>query len=131
MKSLPPRARSLLTLALIVLCVVSASRWWAGRHDSRLGDAMAALAAPGDIRMLSSTTCAYCTKARTWLREHDVAFSECFIETDTACATQYEAMRAAGTPLVLVRGQPMLGFDAQRVHDRLARATLAAPAMPG
>jgi glutaredoxin len=118
--SMPQRARSLLTLALIVLCVMAASRWWAGRHDSRLGDAMAALAAPGDIRMLSSTTCAYCAKARDWLREHEVAFAECFIETDAACAKQYEAVRAPGTPVMMVRGQPMLGFDAQRVHDRLA-----------
>ncbi|MEO7853704.1 MAG: glutaredoxin domain-containing protein [Rubrivivax sp.] len=127
------RAGSLLALALIVLCVVSASRWWAARHDSRLGSAVAALAAPGDIRMLSSTTCAYCAKARGWMREHQVAFDECFIETDTVCANQYAALRAAGTPLVLVRGQPQLGFNAQRVHDRLAVPLVgnAAPATPG
>jgi glutaredoxin len=77
--------------------------------------------------MLSSTTCAYCAKARAWMREHDVAFTECFIETDAACASQYQAARAPGTPLMLVRGQPMLGFDAQRVRDRLALPAAATP----
>lgn len=127
------RTASLAALALIVLCVVSASRWWASRHDSRLGSAVAALAAPGDIRMLSSTTCVYCARAREWMREHNVAFDECFIETDSACARQHAALRAMGTPLVLVRGQPQLGFDAQRVHDRLAAlpAGGTAPATPG
>jgi len=123
----PQRARSLLTLALIVLCVMAASRWWASRHDGAIGRQLAALAAPGDVRMLSSTTCAYCAKARDWMREHEVAFSECFVETDAACARQYEAVRAAGTPLVLVRGQPMLGFDAQRVLDRLALPAAPTP----
>ncbi len=124
---LSPRARSLLSLVLIVLAVTSASRWWAGRHDRALGEQLAALAAPGDIRMLSSTTCVYCAKAREWMREREVAFAECFIETDADCARQYQAARSPGTPLVLVRGQPMLGFDAQRVRDRLALPATSTP----
>jgi glutaredoxin len=77
------------------------------------------LAAPGDIRMLSSTTCAYCAAARHWLQQHGVRFGECFIETDADCAAQYQAARAPGTPVLLVAGQAQLGFNAQRVHDAL------------
>ena len=57
--------------------------------------------------------------ARAWLTEHQVAFSECFIETDRECAFRFEAVRGQGTPVLLVRGQVMLGFDAERVARAL------------
>lgn len=113
--------RSLLGLVVLVLAVSGASKWWAGRHQADLGAQLAALARAGDIRMLSSTTCIYCKAARAWMNEHEVAFSECFIEEDAACAAAYQAVNAPGTPVLLVRGQAMLGFDAARIHKLLAR----------
>jgi glutaredoxin len=113
---------SIFGLVLMLLVVSAATQWWAGRSQAQLGDKLAALAQPGDIRMLSSTTCAYCKLARQWMQQHGVAFSECFIETDTACAAQFDAARAPGTPLLMVRGQPQVGFDAQRVLGTLSRA---------
>jgi hypothetical protein len=59
------------------------------------------------------------------LQQHDVAFSECFIEKDLACAARFEALRAPGTPMLLVRGQAQTGFDAQRVLDALSRGAPA------
>jgi hypothetical protein len=54
-----------------------------------------------------------------------VAFDECFIETDAACAARFEALRAPGTPVLLVRGQLQTGFDAQRVLGALSRGAPA------
>ncbi len=113
--------RSIAVLVLLVLGVGAANQWWVGRHQSGLGESMAALAQPGDIHMLSSQTCAICVETRWWLQRHHVRFTECTIETDSACAAQFEAVRAPGTPVLLVRGQPQLGFDAQRVIDALRR----------
>lgn len=113
--------RSIVALVVLVLAVGAASQWWASRSEARLGEQLAALARPGDIRMLSSTTCAFCAAARQWLQQHRVHFDECFIENDAACARQFEHARAAGTPLVLVRGQAQLGFDPRRVRDALAQ----------
>lgn len=101
---------SLFGLALLVLGVSAASQWWAGSHDRRLGREVAALAQPGDIHMLSSDNCAICTVARRWLQEHTVAFSECSIERDPVCRATFEAIGAAGTPVMVVRGRPQLGF---------------------
>ena len=115
--------RSLVGLAALVLAVSVASQWWAGRHEQRLGEQVAALAQPGDIRMLSSETCAICTLARGWFTEHRVPFSECTIEHDAQCKAEFEAMRAPGTPVLIVRGVPQLGFNPDRVH-----AALKAPA---
>jgi glutaredoxin len=117
--------RSIFGLILLVLAVSAASQWWAGRSQAQLGEKLSALARPGDIQMLSSTTCAFCTVARQWMQRHDVAFSECFIEKDAACAARFEAVRAPGTPLLLVRGQAQTGFDAQRVLEALGRGAPA------
>jgi glutaredoxin len=117
--------RSIFGLILLVLAVSAASQWWAGRSQAQLGEKLSALARPGDIKMLSSTTCAYCSVARQWMRQHEVAFDECLIETDAACAARFEALRAPGTPVLLVRGQLQTGFDAQRVLGALSRGAPA------
>jgi glutaredoxin len=113
--------RSIAVLVALVLGIGVANQWWVGRQQAGLGERMAALARPGDIHMLSSETCVICARTRIWLQQHDVSFTECTIETDSACAAQFEAARAPGTPVLLVRGQPQLGFDAQRVIDALQR----------
>ena len=117
--------RSVFGLVLLVAVVSLATQWWAGHSQATLGENMAALARPGDIQMLSSTSCAYCTVARRWMQQHEVPFNECFIETDAACAARFAALRAAGTPVLLVRGEPQTGFDARRVLDRLSRGAPA------
>ena len=124
------RRRPIIALIAIVLGAGSASQWWAGRQDEQLGHRLAALAAPGDIHILSSTACALCAGPRQWLQQHGVRFGECFIETDADCAAKYQAARATGTPVLLVAGQALLGFDAQRVHDTLA-AQAPRKATPG
>ena len=108
--------RSLLGLVALVLAVSVASQWWVGRHEQRLGGQVAALAQPGDIRMLSSETCAVCTVARGWFTEHRVPFSECLIERDAQCQADFDATRSPGTPVILVRGVPQLGFNPERLR---------------
>jgi glutaredoxin len=109
----------LLSFVLLILCISGLSTWWASRQDARLGEAVSALVGPGDLRMLSSETCGICTAARLWFHQHGVPFEECFIERDTQCRTQFEALRASGTPVVLVRGVPEQGFSPRRLHTRL------------
>ena len=116
---LAAKYRSLLVLGLIVLVVAAGmqgmSRWTA----ARLGPHVAALAKPGDIQMIASVTCVYCAAARAWFNENHVPFSECEIERDTQCAAAYNALMAPGTPVLVVRGQRLLGFNAQAVADAL------------
>jgi hypothetical protein len=114
-----PTRRSLIVLAGLVLAASGGSAWWAARQNDDLGREVAAKALPGDIRMLSSTTCSICTAARLWFEAHRVPFSECFIERDAACANEFAATRSPGTPVLLVRGVPQVGFSPQRLRDSL------------
>lgn len=117
-----PSTRSLLALALLVLVVSGASQWWGGHAQRRVGEQVAALAQAGDIRMLASDACPICEQARWWFGAHQVPFTECSIERDRACRAEFDARRAPGTPVLIVRGQPLLGFSPERVRDALARS---------
>ena len=107
--------RRFASLALLLLAVwggTQALQLWSA---SQLGSEAAAQAKPGDIQMISSVTCVYCAKARAWFTEQKIPFSECFVERDAACAAQYRGLLAPGTPVIVVRGQPQIGFSSQRV----------------
>jgi glutaredoxin len=121
------RSRSALSLALIVAVVFGGVQWLQWRDRAEQGRVLRELARPGDLLMLSSNTCVYCTRARVWLKAQQVPHRECFIETDAVCRAEYQARGAAGTPTLVVRGQTQLGFDPQRV----ARALSPPAAGPG
>ena len=111
--------RSLIGLAVLLAGVSAASEAWRAYQSAAQGRELAQLARPGDITLLSSLSCVFCERARRWLTQHQVPFTECFIERDSACAERYQALGARGTPTLLVRGQPQLGFDAGQVLARL------------
>ena len=107
----------LLTVVVIGAAAMQGVTWWS---RERLGAQVAANARPGDIHMIASVTCVYCAAARAWFVENRVPFTECEIERDAACAQAYNTLMAPGTPVLLVRGKRLLGFNAQAVADALA-----------
>ncbi len=114
-------------LRRIAPLALAAAAAWTGMQilesfsSERVGRELATISQPGDIQLLSSTTCAYCAQARDWLTTHKVPFGECFIETDAACAAAYRKLQAPGTPMVLVRGRAQVGFSAERIVQALRR----------
>ena len=122
MSERPSRA-ALAGLVALVLVVGVASQWWSSHQESREGARLAALAQPGDIRMISSQTCAYCDAARRWMTRHGVRFDECYIERDARCKALWEATPSRATPTLLVRGQLQVGFDAAQIVRVLEAAS--------
>ncbi|MEO5696882.1 MAG: glutaredoxin family protein [Burkholderiaceae bacterium] len=119
LRDLPMRSRLGLALLVLVIAVaVQGLSWWS---RERLGAQVAADARAGDIHMISSVTCVYCARARAWFEENRVPFTECMIERDEQCAAAYTALMAPGTPVLLVRNQKLVGFNARAVADALAR----------
>jgi glutaredoxin len=124
MSERPTRWQHLRRSNALAVLLVGVLAWGVGRvvqtqvRDGQ-ADALRAVARPGDIRMLSSVTCIFCTKARQYLTEHRIPFEECLIEKDAACLADYKRLGASGTPTLLVRGQRQLGFDPLRVTAAL------------
>ena len=111
--------RTLLELAAVVLVAGGANAAWQAWSAASAADAIVARAAPGDIEMISSATCVYCAEARRWLTARRVPFRECTIEHDAACAARFRALSAPGTPVLLVRGRVLVGFEPRRVAEVL------------
>ena len=121
----PAPWRRFVAVALLAAAAWSAVHLWHAGSARRLDAQRAAAVKPGDIVMLSSLTCVYCAQARAWFETNRVPYSECVIERDAACAAAYESLRAPGTPVLLVRGRRLLGFDAAQIV-----AALSAPGRP-
>jgi glutaredoxin len=108
---------------LVVVAVTALASWaWRGHVANADGELMAQRVKPGDIRMISSETCGWCTAARRWMQDEGVPFSECFIERDAQCLADYQALGGMGTPTLIVRGQKVLGFDRARILEILQQA---------
>jgi len=122
-----PSRRSLVGLLLLVVVVGGAAQWWREHQAQQRGRELAQLAQPGDIAMISSASCVFCTRARQFMTRQQVPFSECLIETDPICAQRYQALGAPGTPTLLVRGQMQLGFSPAAVREALRLK----PSIPG
>lgn len=118
----PLRRRSWLRPLLIALAAWVLLQSWQSYNARQSAVSLAALAKPGDIVMLSSETCAYCKSASRFMTQHQIPFSECFIETDAACAESYRVQQSPGTPTLLVRGQRLIGFDPERIATVLGGA---------
>ena len=114
-------ARSLLVLLALVLGFGAVSQWLGARHRAAIGADVARLASAGDLKMLSSDTCTVCAAARQWFQANAVPFEECSIERDAACAAQFDATRSPGTPVILVRGIPQVGFAPERLRAALSQ----------
>ena len=105
---------------LVVIAVAAVASWaWRGHVGAADGEALKPHVRPGDIRMISSETCGWCVAARRWLTQQAIPFQECFIERDAQCRADYQALGAAGTPTLLVRGQRVIGFDRARLREIL------------
>ncbi|WP_082536270.1 MULTISPECIES: glutaredoxin family protein [unclassified Roseateles] len=108
-----------LSLLVVVGVTVLGSWAWRSHVSAADGELLAQRVKPGDIRMISSETCGWCTAARRWMKAEGVPFSECFIERDAQCLADYQALGGAGTPTLVVRGQRVLGFDRARIIEIL------------
>ena len=126
MNTAPVRRRFGL-LIVLVLVAMTGTQALRNASNARLGPQVAAQARPGDIQMIASVTCTYCAAARAWFNANHVPFTECLIERDAPCAALYNALMAPGTPVLVVRGKRLVGFNAQAVADALAPQKVSSP----
>lgn len=78
-----------------------------------------ARAAP-DIVMYATAGCPYCRQARDYLHSRGLAWTERDIEASPAARAEWQARGGQGTPLLLVDGVAIAGFDRTRLDAALA-----------
>ncbi|MBY0339595.1 MAG: hypothetical protein K2Q19_00365 [Rhodocyclaceae bacterium] len=117
------KSKDLLVLGVIIVFVSTAQlgmTMYRDHTNERYADDVVKNARTGDIVMLSSEGCPYCAKARAWFAKHNVPIEECFIENDPVCADKFSRSMAYGTPVIIVKGKPITGFDVEAVSQVLS-----------
>lgn len=74
------------------------------------------------VIMYSTSTCSYCAKARTWFSSHDVKWDERDVEKSAQANKEWKQLGGMGTPLIVIDGKAIHGFDEARITAGLGLA---------
>ncbi|HLZ69965.1 MAG TPA: glutaredoxin family protein [Dehalococcoidia bacterium] len=74
--------------------------------------------------------CAACAPVERYLREHGVAFTPREIDTDPAAMAEFLTYGYLTTPLTVIAGTPVAGFQPKRLAELLASRAAAAECTP-
>lgn len=116
------RRPSIVGFVIVVLLAFGGTKAWSSYQRGQVGSKLAQAVQPGDIQMVSSTTCGVCQIAKRWFETNEVRVQECFVELDADCAARLKATGQPGVPVIFVKGKPQVGFDPQRVLRSLERS---------
>jgi glutaredoxin 3 len=72
------------------------------------------------VLVFTTTTCPWCTRAKSYLRERGVTFREVNIERDPQAAKDLVRRTGqTGVPVIEINGRPIVGFDRPAVDRAL------------
>jgi glutaredoxin len=74
---------------------------------------------PPKILMFGTQSCKYCQLAREFFTLHQLPYEEKDIEVSDRNMQMFYLMGGRGTPLVIVNGDVIHGFDEQAIRDSL------------
>lgn len=66
------------------------------------------------VTIYSAVWCGVCRKAKNYFREHQIPFSEYDVETSEKGRRDYKRLNGTGVPIILIGGERMNGFSAER-----------------
>jgi len=74
------------------------------------------------VILYSTTWCGICKKAKRWLRQNNITFSEYDTEKSERGRRDYKNMNGRGVPIIKVGKQKITGFDSRRLKQLLRKA---------
>lgn len=73
------------------------------------------------VRVYSTQTCPWCRVAKDYLRARGVSFEDVDVGSDGAAAQEMVRLTGQyGVPVIVVNGQPVIGFDRGKLDLLLA-----------
>jgi len=75
---------------------------------------------PPEILMFGTQSCPYCAEARAFFAKHKLAYTEKDIEKSDSARNMFYLLGGRGTPLIIVNGVALHGFDEQMLRETLA-----------
>ena len=78
---------------------------------------------PPKILMLGTQTCVYCKKARRFFKQHEVPYTELDIDVSDKNMRMFQLLGGRGTPLIVIDGQAIQGFDEYSIRHAIKSST--------
>ena len=72
-----------------------------------------------EIVLFTQSACRFCYLELAWLTEHGIAFKERNITDDPSALEDLEQIPAFSTPVTLIDGEVVVGFDRRKLSDLL------------
>lgn len=71
------------------------------------------------VIVYTSSTCPYCTMAKDYLTEKDVAFEEKNVQIDKEARSELMAKGYTGVPVIVIDDEEIVGFDKAKLDSLL------------
>ncbi len=69
------------------------------------------------IKVYTNSSCPYCTRVKSFLKEHDIKFKEINISTYPSAAKELkEKTGQTGVPVILAGNHKIVGFDESKLR---------------
>jgi glutaredoxin len=72
-----------------------------------------------EITMFSSQSCKYCAIARSFFEKNQLSYTEYHIENSDKDWEMFQLLGGTGTPLIIVNGNIIHGFDEHAIRSSL------------
>ncbi|MCC6638997.1 glutathione S-transferase N-terminal domain-containing protein [Candidatus Falkowbacteria bacterium] len=73
-----------------------------------------------NILIYSTPTCPYCKMAKSFLKDHDISFTDIDVSTDANKAQEMiEKSGQMGVPVIDIDGEIIVGFDQKKISQLL------------
>ena len=72
-----------------------------------------------DIMVYTSSTCPYCTTAKSYLEDKGIAFTEKNVQTSKEARKELMDMGHMGVPVIVIDGEEIVGFDKDKIEEVL------------
>jgi glutaredoxin 3 len=74
------------------------------------------------ITLYSTRNCSHCRRAKAFLQEHHIPFSEQDVERNRRAQLDFMRAGGRGVPLILIGDQPLQGFEPRQLQRALRQA---------
>jgi len=89
---------------------------------STISTPAAGAAAKPKVKMLATSWCGYCARARAYMSSRGIPFEGVDVGKSAQGKQEYRALKGRGVPIILVGDQRMNGYDQARLEGMLRTA---------
>lgn len=80
-----------------------------------------------EVVIYTSATCGYCQKAKAFLNENGVPYTEMHVDTDSLALKAYNTLGVQGVPVIVYGKEKIIGFDRERLEALFGKLIIECP----